>query len=261
MFLWRYMDYSKYVQLLEQRALYFRAVTKFEDPFEGQYAWGESGNAKFIEVQRKLHLSHGAGMPFDLFMAMNMKTLNDMASHSYASCWHLSGHESEAMWRLYCKTPVEGVLIKTSEELLKKCLTKATEGKITYGPIKYVRNYWIKHYNPEPEVFFRKRLSFEHEKEYRAILQNDPYGSGPPQSGRLVPIDLNELIVEVRSSPMAESNFKSRIAEISQRSGISSPLNDSEIEVQLAMSVEERLLMEGSEGYRQYAIRLVKRYT
>ena len=33
--LWRYMDFTKYVSLLEKRALFFARADKLEDPFEG----------------------------------------------------------------------------------------------------------------------------------------------------------------------------------------------------------------------------------
>jgi hypothetical protein len=55
------MDYSKFMQLISSGALYFCGVRKFDDPFEGQYAWGEKGERNFIDTQKKLHLTHGAG--------------------------------------------------------------------------------------------------------------------------------------------------------------------------------------------------------
>ena len=35
--LWRYMDFMKYVSLLDRKALFFGRVDKLGDPFEGFY--------------------------------------------------------------------------------------------------------------------------------------------------------------------------------------------------------------------------------
>ena len=38
--LWRYMDFTKFVSLLEKQALFFARADKLEDdPFEGYLAW------------------------------------------------------------------------------------------------------------------------------------------------------------------------------------------------------------------------------
>ena len=33
--LWRYMDFTKFVSLLDKQALFFASITSLEDPFEG----------------------------------------------------------------------------------------------------------------------------------------------------------------------------------------------------------------------------------
>jgi len=260
MHLWRYMDYSKFMQLVTQRALYFCGARNFEDPFEGQYAWGPKGNTEFVNKQRTLHSTHGGSIDLEFFMAMNMKTLNDISSQTYINCWHQSEHESEAMWKLYCKNPAEGVLIRTNEATLRECLRPLNLKNLHLNSVKYVKNYWIKQYNPEKEVFFRKRSSFEHEKEFRAIFQNDPYDGSIPRHGHPIPVNLNNLILEIRLSPTSNASFRDLVENSINSADLKVPLIQSEIEIQPAMSVEEKLLSE-DEGYKQYAIRLIGMYT
>ncbi|EPB7497626.1 TPA: hypothetical protein ACNVSH_002299 [Klebsiella aerogenes] len=52
-FIWRYLDIEKFSMLLKQQALFFCSAKKFEDPFEGEFAWGRIGYEKFIETQKK----------------------------------------------------------------------------------------------------------------------------------------------------------------------------------------------------------------
>lgn len=33
--IWRYIDFTKFVSLLDTKSLYFTCINKFEDPFEG----------------------------------------------------------------------------------------------------------------------------------------------------------------------------------------------------------------------------------
>ena len=248
------------MQLLNQRALYFCGASKFEDPFEGQYAWGSNGNQEFVKTQKKMHIGQGEPLDFDMFMAMNIRTLNEISAHTYINCWHHSEHESEAMWKLYCKNPAEGVLIKTTIHKLKACLEVNNLSRLTLKPVKYVKNYWIKNYNPEQDVFFSKRVSFEHEKEFRAIFQNDPYGGIPASHGQLITVDLNKLLLDIRVSPLANQSFKELVITSIKNANINMQVNNSEIELQPQMSVEERLLA-GDEKYKQYAIRLIRKYT
>ena len=35
--LWKYVDFTKFVSLLEREALFFSTTEKFSDPFEGHY--------------------------------------------------------------------------------------------------------------------------------------------------------------------------------------------------------------------------------
>ena len=254
------MDYSKFMQLLTQQSLYFCGARNFEDPFEGQYAWGSKGNTEFVKTQKALHSTYGGGMDFDFFMAMNMKTLNDISSQTYINCWHQSEHESEAMWKLYCKNPAEGVLIKTNEAKLRECLRPLNLKNLHLDAVKYVKNYWIKQYNPEKEAFFRKRSSFEHEKEFRVIFQNDPYSGGIPKHGHLIPVNLDDLIIEIRVSPTSNAPFHDLVEKSISSTALKIPLIKSEIEIQPQMSIEEKLLSE-DEGYKQYAIRLIGMYT
>lgn len=261
-FLWRYMDYAKFMQLLNQRSLYFCGASKFEDPFEGQYAWGNKGEQNFLDTQRKLHLMHGAKgqMDFTLFLAMNLKTLNDLSKFTYVNCWHQSEHESEAMWKLYCKNPAEGVLIKTSIEKLKKELDGVKSQKLQLKPVKYVQNYWIKNYNPEADVYFHKRASFEHEKEFRAIIQHDPWAAGAiAKHGHTVPVNLENLIDEVRVSPLSNGSFKDLVETSLTQHLPSKSVSNSEIKLQPNLQVVEQSLP-GDEGFTKIAISLQGKY-
>jgi hypothetical protein len=199
-------------------------------------------------------------MDFNLFLAMNLKTLNDLSRFTYVNCWHQSEHESEAMWRLYCQNPKEGVLIRTTVDKLRKSLDSVKHRKLQLKPVKYVKNYWVKNYNPEADVYFHKRISFEHEREFRAVIQDSPWDGNPVEKhGELVPVELGELIQEVRTSPLSNAPFQDLVQRSLQSHLPNKNVGQSEIDVQPKLSVEEQR-MPNEKGYEQYAIRLLGKY-
>ena len=242
--IWRYMDFDKFSKFISRGELYFCGARNFEDPFEGEYAWGKSGHGKFMEAQKKLCAKHGGGMPLDFFVSANLQNLKDISSRTYVSCWHKSLHESEAMWKLYCKNIDAGVVVGTTVDLVWGQMPKLSYLKSMHGEVKYVSNYWIKEYNPEPDVFFRKRISFEHEKEYRFVVQDEAYSSIPVH-GKAVSVDLRKLVQTVRLSPFADPSMMSLVSNVLKSAGIDIECEKSEIETHPVMSVSERVIGEG----------------
>ena len=63
--IWRYMDFTKFVSLLQNRGLFFPTVTQLNDPFEGSFARGnlqelqkqvEPTPAPSVSIWKKLEL-------------------------------------------------------------------------------------------------------------------------------------------------------------------------------------------------------------
>ena len=89
--LWRYMDFTKFVSLLEKQALFFARADKLEDPFEG-YLPGMNRAAA-----RRFHEGH----PDQLQTMFNR--MKECPRFMLINCWHKGDHESAAMWKLVCQ--------------------------------------------------------------------------------------------------------------------------------------------------------------
>ncbi|WP_146012885.1 DUF2971 domain-containing protein [Herbaspirillum sp. BH-1] len=252
------MDFQKFKRFIEQRALYFCGARHFADPFEGEYAWGKKGHEQFMETQKKLNLRHGGGMPLDSFIAMNLKTLREIAEKTYINCWHHSNHESEAMWKLYCQDPTSGIAICTTMKKLDAQLRLQNLPNLELKSVKYLPNFWIKQYNPEASVFYSKRISFEYEKEFRAIFREDPYGPTSPCRGKPVTVNVAELVDSVTISPLASANLKTTVQELLNLATMPIPVRDSEIELHPVLSVEEQFLKKKG-SFQTSTIRLLSR--
>lgn len=84
--LWRYMDFTKFVSLLERKALFFAKASKLSDPFEGSLA-----QSTLAEIQR-MGLVNPEVLHEDLRQHRDRHLVN---------CWHEGAYESAAMWKLY----------------------------------------------------------------------------------------------------------------------------------------------------------------
>src|ERR1700690_932937 len=184
---WRYMDFTKFVSLLEHDGLYLPRIADLNDSFEGSFAHGN-------ETLRPLVYRHIRNK-FGIAAGELMKRLRWWVA---ASCWHINEQESAGMWKLYTKTN-EAVCIQSTFRKLRDAFGSA----VRVGLVRYVdyEKDWIPESNPLAP-FLYKRKSFEHEHEVRALiplgdlneLQNEPTLASPPETGIWQSASLTNLV-------------------------------------------------------------------
>lgn len=206
---WRYMDFTKFVSMLENSGLFLPMVAKLNDPFEGSYARGN-------EVLRPLVYRH---MPnkFGLTAGEIVQRLRKFVP---ASCWHSSEQESAAMWKLYARTH-EAVCIQTTFRKLQNAMGSAAR----VGMVRYVdyETEWIPESNPLAP-FLYKRKSFEHEREVRALIPPEDIEGiltggyvEPKKSGQWVPFNIEKTIECVFIAPDAPHWFLELVKQVASR--------------------------------------------
>lgn len=147
--IWRYMDFTQLVSMLEEGGLLFTRGDLLEDKFEGTMS---RPTYKFLKQHAQDPQEH-AGL------------LRLTKAWSYVNCWHMSEHESAAMWKVYSTTK-ESVSIQSTYLRLRAAL----DNDIYIGEIKYI--YYELDKIPPDNTFFslmHKRRSFEYERELRAV--------------------------------------------------------------------------------------------
>jgi len=189
--LWRYLDFTKFVSMLEEKALFFPKLSSLSDPLEGFLT--KPTVEKFRNIPEGLTAEEAAKRrtigEHNLSM---MKTARDLL---YVSSWHANNHESIAMWGLYLKSG-EGVAICSSIERMIESFAN-TKDEIHIGRVDYVD--YEKEEIPWHNAFYlalHKAKSFEHENEIRVIVM-----SPDNLPGKLVPVDLAMLIDKVFVAP------------------------------------------------------------
>ena len=109
---WRYLDFTKFISLLESKCLYFCRADKFEDPLEGlRPAINKDTNSPNYEgIHHRKHLA--------------------------VLCWHMNEVESAAMWKLYLNSN-EGVAIQTTYSNLK-AIFQSKRTMFYMGRVNYI---------------------------------------------------------------------------------------------------------------------------
>lgn len=223
--IWRYMDFSKYVSMLQNSSLFFTSIFVLgcEDPYEGSLpkGFGRAFDALLAQTHWS-QLERDNIQSNKDFMLGVQKKLN---AFYCVNCWHLNQCESAAMWKLY-GTNKRVIAIQTTYNKLKNLMTQ-NNGFL--GLVKYI-DYEEENCVPAGDPvagyntlmpLFHKRQSFAHENEVRAIIQNLP----PPHSafdkhkktehGIYVPISLSNFIDKVYIDPSAEKWFCEVVQTIS----------------------------------------------
>jgi len=225
--IWRYMDFTKYVSLLDKSALFFPRADKLGDPFEGSFP---RGNVMLRPITYK-------DVPKDALSSLS-QFYKAFGRFTAISCWHLNEYESAAMWKLYLKSN-EGIAIQSTFRHLKSSFID--ENHIIYiGQVKYI-DYEKDLLSREGSLipFVHKRKSFEHEQELRAVIQSFIYKkngeinwSKPPfKDGLHVPVKLDSLIDKIYLAPTCPEWLLELVRSVTGRYGLNKEILPSALDV------------------------------
>jgi len=210
--IWRYMDFTKFVSMLDQHSLFFCRPDSLDDRFEG--AWGKASLAHIKNDLRQRIKDGGSVVGGIDHQPMGVTTNASVFRRITAvNCWHLSPHESEAMWKLYIHSH-HGVAVKSSTSKLIDAFFDDQTVLIHIGLVNYID------YDTDPIPFgnyltplLHKRKSFEHERELRAVAykveiietENSYSQRGLTEEfkkpGEHIRVDLSKLIASIHLAP------------------------------------------------------------
>ncbi|PES17872.1 hypothetical protein CN488_27335 [Bacillus anthracis] len=200
---WRYMDFTKLIDILERQSLYFTRSDKFDDPFEGI-------SSKVTKEKRLQYINNIDDKLRDEFREKSEFLDRKVREWTAISCWHMNECESDAMWKLYVQSN-EGIAIQSTFKKLCNSFSNVEE-EICIGQVNYI-DYEIddmQHKEHMLSPFVYKRKSFEHERELRAMILRIPkkgsrfdYKAQSFDHGDYVQVNLEELIDTIYVAPTA----------------------------------------------------------
>src|SRR5688500_2598177 len=101
--IWRYIDYAKFVSLMDRKSLFFTKAINFDDPYEGTVPKYNDMSRRQVYQDTKHRFKDDEQFEYFLRTSPDVnKSIHDRFRKSILiNSWHLNDYESAAMWDLY----------------------------------------------------------------------------------------------------------------------------------------------------------------
>ncbi len=211
---WKYLDLSKFLDLLLSGKLFMSRSDKFEDQYEGTFS-----EPTYEEI-RKLAQDNPEFLDY-------YKTHREKVA---ISSWHINEYESFAMWQIFTQNS-EGIAIQSTVKRLQDALQPETHYRQYIGEVNYID--YKKEYIPFDDTFFPflfKRKSFQYEREVRIITDISEIKGATLNEGLKIDIDVNMLIEKIYIHPKSENWYKRLVIELVSRLGFDFRIEKSDLE-------------------------------
>ena len=210
---WKYLDLSKFLDLLLSRKMFMARSDKFQDQYEGTFSEPTFEELKRIAVDNPEFLD----------------SYKNMRKNVVVSSWHINAYESFAMWQIFTKNN-EGLAIQSTVGRLQQALAPENKYEQHIGAVKYID--YKKEYIPFDDDFFPflfKRKSFQYEREVRIISNLTKYDLNINE-GVKIDVDINMLIERIYIHPKSENWYKNLVIQLMQQLGFDFVIEKSDLE-------------------------------
>ncbi len=210
---WKYLDLSKFLDMLLSQQLFMSRSDKFEDQYEGTFSEPTFEEIKKIAANKTEFL--------DYYKSHREKVV--------ISSWHINEYESFAMWQIFTKNN-EGLAIQSTIGRLKEALQPENRIEQYIGNVNYID--YKKEYIPFDDAFFPflfKRKSFQYEREVR-IISDVSTKNISVNDGLKINVDLSQLIEKIYIHPKSENWYKKLVIELVSKLNFNIEIEKSDLE-------------------------------
>ena len=210
---WKYLDLSKFLDLLLSQKLFMSRSDKFEDQYEGTFSEPTYEEIKKLAINNPDFLDY-------------YKTHREKVA---ISSWHINEYESFAMWQIFTQNS-EGLAIQSTIRRLQKALEPEKNLKQYIGQVNYID--YKKEYIPFDDMFFPflfKRKSFQYEREVR-IISDTSDTKLTINDGIKINVDISQLIDKIYIHPKSENWYKNLVIQLVSQLGFDIEIEKSDLE-------------------------------
>ncbi|PKW20179.1 hypothetical protein [Flavobacterium lindanitolerans] len=210
---WKYLDLSKFLDLLLSRKLFMSRSDKFEDQYEGTFS-----EPTFEEIRK---ISENNPEFLDAYKTQRKNVV--------ISSWHINEYESFAMWQIFTQNS-EGLAIQSTIRRIQESLDLEKQYVQHIGEVNYID--YKKEYIPFNDDFFPflfKRKSFQYEREVR-IISNLSSHNLTINEGVKIDVDINKMIEKIYIHPKSENWYKNLVIQLVGQLGFDFTIEKSDLE-------------------------------
>jgi hypothetical protein len=210
---WKYLDLSKFLDLLMSQKLFMSRSDKFEDQYEGTFS-----EPTFEEIKK---IAENNPEFLDVYKTQRKNVI--------ISSWHINEYESFAMWQIITQNS-EGLAIQSTIGRIQESLHLENQFEQHIGKVNYID--YKKEYIPFDDDFFPflfKRKSFQYEREVR-IISNLSSHNLSINEGVKIDVDINKLIEKIYIHPKSENWYKNLVIQLVKQLGFDFNIGKSDLE-------------------------------
>ncbi len=204
----KYLSFTAFLAMLEDKALYFTRAKCFADPNEFPIY---ENDAEVFPMKKEEY----EGM------------VEQFKNEAFVNCWRLSEHESFGMWNVYADMAT-GIAIKSDVKRLFEAFNSIPQNKeidVWAGKVNYDIRKMTQIYGKRLNVLyiaFTKTIPYENEKELR-LLYHD-YKKEITSDYKGYSVDMGALIKEIYVGPSAKPYVKTLVENIIKKHGVNVPV-------------------------------------
>jgi len=213
------MGLSKFISLLEKKALWLARADTFHDKHEGRFPEYMRGAIAKVYENFK---------PEEKLRVKSVDDFQDfMRKNTFVSCWHKNSDENMIMWQTYGRNN-DAVSVQTTVGRMMKSLDLRSLrcNWLKLGSITYSQSEEISDMLRYEDCFFIKRPHFHFEEEVRLSL--DTYCTENPSKatpkGHRLRVDIELFIEKILIHPDSEDWFEDVIKSIVERFKVNAPV-------------------------------------
>jgi hypothetical protein len=216
--IWRFLDFTQFIDLLERRSLFFARIDTLEDPFAGLSE--DTLFAAHTLPEELMRMAEQAEAPVPRKgrlerwwsrkaqeSAQNelINTIRNYrpAAMVWANCWHATGQGEIALWKMY-QGAGKSLAVRSSIGKLRAALSAGADLAASVDFVRYLDPAELRGLSEPIDRALTKPKALAAEREVRAIVTR---GSAPADRclgrGVCVPVNVAGLIDEVAISPAA----------------------------------------------------------
>jgi len=208
------MSLTKFMYLLQNKTLYMASIHTLiqkYDKLEGKL-YPETIQY-IIENGRQMTqcLEKRYGSVNDATVETNQIYLKNLASRTFASCWHIGENDTPCMWAIYAPRKF-GIAIQSTYKRLHDSLN--TNHEVCIGVVKYQKPTKENRLNPY-EHFLHKREPYRFESELRVLININNKERCPPHLD--ISVNLDELLENVYIKPRTKESDKKIITALMKK--------------------------------------------